>query len=129
MLRPVRRMIMTCVGALALVACGPEIGDKCDDALDCATDGSRFCDHTQPGGYCLIPGCRGDECPEEAVCVRFGLDEQARTFCLQHCSDNGDCRDGYRCIEPDPYADVPTEIVDLAPNGRRYCLEHTPYVE
>lgn len=110
---------------IALAACGPEIGDDCTDSLDCATDGSRFCDYTQPEGYCLIPNCHGDECPESSVCVQFGSNEQARTFCMRVCENNGDCRDAYRCAIPDSSADVPTEIVDTAPQGDRFCLERT----
>lgn len=114
------------LGCFLLVACGPEIGDKCDDSLDCATDGSRFCDSTQPDGYCLIPGCRADECPEEAVCVRFGEDERSRTFCLAHCENGGDCRRGYQCTDPGILGDLPVEIIDDAPQGSAFCLESIP---
>ncbi len=110
--------------------CGPEIGDECSESLDCAIDGTRICDSTQPDGYCLIPGCRADECPEEAICVRFGLDEQARTFCMRHCETTGDCRSGYECFLPvpdpvdgeegDPLS-VPTEIIDDAPQSDSFC--------
>jgi hypothetical protein len=130
MLPRVMRRIALLVVVLAAAACGPKIGDECTDSLECAVDGTRFCDQTQPDGYCLIPGCRADECPEEAVCVRFGLDEQARTFCLQHCEGNGDCRTGYVCAAPEPLPvpasegeplPVATEIIDDAPQGRRFC--------
>jgi hypothetical protein len=124
MLPAVLRWTLLCAASsLALAACGPEIGDECTESLDCATDGSRLCDRTQPEGYCLIPNCHGDECPEESVCVRFGLDAQARTFCMQSCEDGGDCRDSYRCAAPDPTDDVPTEIVDTVPEGDRFCVE------
>ena len=121
MLPGVRRWLYIIPVVMVLGGCGPEVGDDCKDSLDCASDGSRFCDYTQPEGYCLIQGCRADECPEEAVCVKFGLDEQARTFCLRHCKDNGDCRGGYECVAPDPSADLPTEIIDDAPEGNQYC--------
>ena len=120
-----RRTAIPITLSLFLVACGPEIGDECETSLDCAVDGSRFCDFTQPDGYCLIVGCRADECPEEAVCVQFGRDEQARTFCLRHCGNDGDCRSGYRCAIPEPEGDVVTEIIDDAPQGSRYCIEST----
>jgi hypothetical protein len=128
MLPAVLRWISCCVlcfASIAVAACGPKIGDDCTDSLDCATDGSRFCDFTQPDGYCLIPNCHGDECPEDSVCVQFGTREQARTFCMSICEDDGDCRDAYRCAAPDSGADVPTEIVDTAPLGDRFCLERT----
>lgn len=114
------------LSSLTLYACGPEIGDDCSDSLDCATDGSRYCDTTQPDGYCLIPGCRADECPEEAVCVRFGEDERARTFCMAHCGDSGDCRGGYSCMESGSIGDLMVEIIDDAPHGSTFCMERVP---
>jgi hypothetical protein len=107
--------------ALLASACAPELGDGCVDALECAVDGTRVCDTTQPGGYCLIPGCRADECPDEGVCVRFGLDERARTFCLRHCNSDGDCRNGYDCVQPGDDDDPSTEIVDESPEGSGFC--------
>jgi hypothetical protein len=125
-----RSLCLIFVSVSLLVACGPEIGDECTDSLDCAIDGTQFCDFTQPEGYCLIVGCRADECPEEAVCVQFGRDERARTFCLRHCNDNGDCRSGYVCTTPDPDldAEISSEIIDEAPNGDQYCIER-PHAE
>lgn len=125
------KLLLLIVVALAtLVACGPEIGDECSDSLDCSVDGLSFCDFTQPNGYCLIVGCRADECPEEAVCVQFGLEEQARTFCMRHCVTNGDCRRGYVCADPDPTGElsVSTDIIDDAPKGDRFCVEVVPEV-
>jgi hypothetical protein len=113
---------------LILSGCGPEIGDNCDDSLDCAIDGSRFCDFTQPEGYCLIAGCRADECPEEAVCVEFGGDEQARTFCLLRCEENGDCRSGYDCRATDSDGDILVVILDEQPESDRYCIEKIPTI-
>lgn len=120
-----RSLFLSFACLLTLVACGPEIGDECTDSLDCAVDGTRFCDFTQPGGYCLIVGCRADECPEEAVCVQFGENEQARTFCMRHCNKNGDCRSNYVCADPnpDPELSIVTEIIDDAPKGDRFCVE------
>lgn len=54
-----------------LAACGDEIGDECSLSSDCSQAGDRFCDNTQPGGYCTVVGCDYDTCPEESVCVRF----------------------------------------------------------
>ena len=109
-----------------VIACAPKLGDGCDDAFDCAVDGTRICDHTQPGGYCLIPGCRADECPDEGVCVRFGHDERAQTFCLRHCERRSDCRSGYECAEPDPFGDLATAIIDESPEGSRFCTASIP---
>ena len=56
---------------LATAACGDEIGDGCSISSECSSQGDRFCDTTQPGGYCTVIGCEHDTCPDEAVCVRF----------------------------------------------------------
>ncbi len=135
--------------AIAFAACSPNIGDSCTTNVDCAQDGSRDCDQSQPGGYCTIDGCDEQSCPSGSVCIRIfpyeaeGLascnwltdaqpgpgavcsDEQAtddagmscvcpadeicmpdghcvsraaeRDYCLNVCSNNGDCRSGYVC--------------------------------
>jgi hypothetical protein len=57
--------------AIALGACGSEIGDSCLLNSDCDPTGQRICDQTQNDGFCTILGCDFDTCPEEAVCVRF----------------------------------------------------------
>ncbi|HEX6277793.1 MAG TPA: hypothetical protein VFZ53_32345 [Polyangiaceae bacterium] len=103
--------------ALFLAACRPEIGDPCETSVDCSPVGDRICDITQePTGYCTIFNCEPDECPEEAVCVKFGNERSplegcddplgagpyARTYCLKKCKKNNDCRerDGYKCLDP-----------------------------
>jgi hypothetical protein len=116
------------IGALSVgiaAACAPQIGDECSDALDCSVDGTRVCDTTQRGGYCLIPGCRANECPEEAICVQFGELERARTFCMQHCSSAGDCRGAYACRAPEEMG-FPSMIVDEDPAGSKFCIEELP---
>ncbi len=54
-----------------LTACGDEIGDSCTTSSDCSTAGDRICDNQSPDGYCTVPGCDFDTCPEESVCIRF----------------------------------------------------------
>lgn len=63
--------IVAVLAALATAGCGDEIGDGCSLNRDCSTSESRYCDTTQPGGYCTIIGCDHGTCPDEAVCVRF----------------------------------------------------------
>jgi hypothetical protein len=125
--------------ALVSAACRPEIGDPCEVSTDCSPTGERLCDITQkPGGYCTVFNCEPDECPEEAVCVKFGdavsvvegCDDPlgsgpyARTYCLKKCGENNDCRedDGYKCLDPrkawgavvlDPYS----KICGIPPKG------------
>lgn len=113
--------------ALALGACRPEIGDPCETSTDCSPVGDRLCDITQePTGYCTVFNCEPGECPEEAVCVKFGDERSpvkgcedplgagpyARTFCLKRCGENNDCResDGYKCINAEKAWNA--EVVD-----------------
>jgi hypothetical protein len=103
------------VALAGLAACKPEIGDKCVLSTDCSTRGDRLCDTSQPDGYCTQFNCRGNGCPAEAACVLFnsaipgcGFDDRAgpggarsaRSFCVVNCKSNGDCRDGYVCVDP-----------------------------
>lgn len=98
--------------ALLLSGCTPEIGDKCTLSTDCSIRGDRFCDTSQPDGYCTIPGCRGSGCPDKAGCILFRgsvpgcqYDDRAqartgRSFCMAACESDDDCRDGYVCRDP-----------------------------
>jgi len=71
-------------GLLALVVaavlgggCGHKIGDSCSNSADCdPSGGTRTCDLSQPGGYCIIDGCDARSCPDESVCGRFFPDQQ-----------------------------------------------------
>jgi len=111
--------------ALLTTACGSEIGDSCSTNVDCAQDGTRDCDLSQPGGYCTVNGCDEKSCPEEAVCIRIFPYESPgaacqqdsdcassdlclpeglcvpraseRRYCERKCGSDGDCRGGYEC--------------------------------
>ena len=115
-------IIAICIGA---PGCGHEIGDSCSISSDCSSSGDRLCDIASTNGYCTIPGCDFDTCPEEATCVRFFsvgdtnipcesndecLAEELCTlggfcvprsaevrFCMRKCGSDGDCRDNYEC--------------------------------
>ena len=119
----------------AIAACTPEIGDKCQVSTDCSVRGDRLCDVSQPGGYCTQLNCRGNGCADEASCVLFnsavpgcGYDDRsgpfgsrvARSFCMAQCESNGDCRDGYACVDP---RTAPWNAVILDDNqNKRSCL-------
>ena len=125
--------------AAALISgCTPEIGDKCTVSTDCSQLGDRLCDATQPDGYCTIFNCEPDTCPE-SVCVSFDPDLDPacreaddsqwarfeRTFCMAPCEEDGDCRDGYRCVDlvKDPDLDLhPAKIVDQRRISDKVCL-------
>jgi hypothetical protein len=101
--------------ALGGSACQPSIGSSCTQSTDCASQGNRFCDTSQPEGYCTVFGCADNSCPDHAVCVTFfpalpGCEyndylapaRTQRTLCLQHCQSDSDCRtsEGYVCLDP-----------------------------
>lgn len=135
---PVLRVVSVVVLlALVVPACGKDIGDGCSTNLDCANDGTRDCDLSQPGGYCTVNGCDEKSCPGGSVCIRVfpyespgaacGQDADCasdelcmpdgycvprgseRRYCLEKCGDNGDCRGGYVCREAGMEGRQPTE--------------------
>lgn len=102
------------LGALCLLpACQEKIGDSCSFDADCSPNMDRNCDLSQPGGYCLVIGCKAGQCPKDdqgdedwaSLCVEFAtpcpvdengtvLDEEAcqtlestraRSYCLKEC--------------------------------------------
>ena len=79
-------------GLLGL-GCTAEVGDECSTNTDCGTE--LFCDSSMAGGYCTRTPCEPNECPEEAVCIRF---DDNSTYCMRRCEADGDCRDGYVCV-------------------------------
>jgi hypothetical protein len=102
--------------AAAASGCTPKIGSACTQPTDCSSQGDRVCDTAQPGGYCTILNCLGSggaACPDNAACVEFQVavpgcpyDDYAspartgQSFCMEHCGQNSDCRDGYQCADP-----------------------------
>lgn len=112
-----RRTLVLGAFAMALAACTPKIGDDCKLSTDCSLSSSsnRLCDTSQPGGYCTEFNCTGNGCGDDAACTLFeaalpgcGYDDRngssgartARAFCVATCESNGDCRDGYTCVDP-----------------------------
>lgn len=94
---------------LASLGCQKVIGDSCTISSDCSFQGDRFCDTSQPEGYCTIVQCDPDTCPDEAVCVAFDahVSRLTRRYCMAGCEADEDCRTPlYRCVRPDPPACV-----------------------
>lgn len=129
--RPVRflRLLVALVALSAAslsAGCAPQIGDSCDTSSNCSINGDRVCDIAQPGGYCTIFSCQADNCPDDAVCVRFNPQPARRAIvaCMRRCGGDGDCRegDGYRCrsIEQLAEAGLTAELVDAEPE--RFCV-------
>jgi hypothetical protein len=125
--------------ASLVVACRPEIGDKCVLSTDCSVRGDRQCDIAQPGGYCTQFNCKGDGCPDEASCVLFNsaipgcaYDDKSggfgsrvsRSFCERRCESQPDCREGYVCTKPQ---DFPWNAINLDNDqSPRVCLPIPP---
>jgi hypothetical protein len=110
-LPPKLRLLARTAALLAVtVGCSRKIGDHCSTGTDCSQTGGRTCDTTLPGGYCTVPNCEPDVCPEEAACIAFVLSPSKvdecttdldargiRSFCMRRCSSAEDCREGYAC--------------------------------
>jgi len=109
--------------AQGLAACKSKVGDGCKSNTDCSPDGDRICDPSQPGGYCTIPDCQPDTCPEGATCVQFWDGAHARTWCMKRCSGNGGCRGGYYCAAGTSEVAL---IVDSDPGESGFCIEKPP---
>lgn len=120
--------------ALAVIAgCAPAIGDSCGASFDCSVNGDRVCDVARPGGACTVYGCEADNCPDQAVCVRWRPDPTRLSFtaCMQRCEQDSDCRmdDGYRCMSVDMITTTPdggepiAETVDqMREDDGRFCV-------
>lgn len=93
-------MLAAAVLLLAGAGCQPLIGDDCTTNIDCSEDGDRYCDRSQPNGYCTIVDCEANSCPSEAICVQFFDDVHARSYCLRKCDKDSVCRKSYECTEP-----------------------------
>lgn len=131
------------VAASSLAACTPSIGDSCQLSTDCASDGTRICDTSEPGGYCTVINCTGNNlgasCPDNAICILFNANIPGCPFsarrpastgvsqCRNTCGTNSDCRGGYICGAPNgpPWS---AEILD--PNQTaKVCLPALDFVD
>jgi hypothetical protein len=93
--------------------CTPHIGDKCVLSTDCSVQGTLVCDTAQPGGYCTQLNCGRLSCPANSTCVEFqssvpgcayddyqSPSRTGRSFCMENCNADSDCRLGYTCSDP-----------------------------
>lgn len=103
------------------VACDPDredIAAACDGGNDTCSEDTLTCTLSQRP--CIPEQTIADACDPHQVCLREGVcaDEVSlRSSCRLECTDDGDCRPGYRCertdadgiyVAPDP--DDPTKI-------------------
>jgi len=114
----------------SLFACAPQLGDSCTTGTDCSVNNDRFCDLSQPGGYCTIANCEPDSCGDEGICVRFKPDEPrlSSDWCMAKCSQNSDCgRDNYACrnmeqLNKDPPGGKRVAEVLEGRQGAKFCV-------
>jgi hypothetical protein len=106
-------LLVAIAAVFAMAGCTPHIGDKCVLSTDCSVQGTLVCDTSQPGGYCTQLNCARGSCPSNSLCVMFQAsvpgcaydDYQSpsrtgRSFCMENCSQDSDCRSGYVCADP-----------------------------
>jgi hypothetical protein len=87
---------------MSAAACGKDIGDPCTTNVDCAQDGTRDCDQSQPGGYCTVNGCDEKSCPEGSICIRiFPYQAEGSTGCDWLTSSEGCPSDQQNCCPAD----------------------------
>jgi hypothetical protein len=117
----------------AAAGCSKHVGDGCSTNIDCAQDGTRICDLSQPGGYCTVDGCDDTSCPG-SICVRFFDQRYSTRFCPNadpgtagECPVNEPCIDVCRVDElcvvcgPDPSQPNPINCCVQSASERRYC--------
>lgn len=137
------RLRLALAFAASMVACKPQIGNRCATSTDCSQTGDRLCDVSQPGGYCTIFNCEpvgsnaSTKCPNEAACISFGSSPSPlmgcqsdlgstayqRSFCMKKCKHTSDCRDGYVCT--DLATDPRYSAVDVD-GATKVCTVDTP---
>jgi hypothetical protein len=114
------------LAGLAAPACSKHVGDSCHTNIDCAQDGTRMCDLSQPGGYCTVDGCDDTSCPSQSICVRFFDQKYPTGVCNTAPGTVGQCRDDELCVVCGPSSAVPQPTPCCVPSvsERRYCA-HT----
>lgn len=76
------------------------VGATCTTLTDCSGGQSGFCltEAAQPefaGGYCSIDCTASGMCPAGAACTTVGM--MGERICLDSCTTDNDCRNGYTC--------------------------------
>jgi hypothetical protein len=128
---------MTGFLGLGLLACQPKIGDECVTDIDCSQQGDRLCDTTQPNGYCTQVDCDPNSCPEkESICIAFNSSVSTvgacnskgqtspyrRTFCMESCKSQKQCRPGYTCSDMTKGNPWGAEVIEEEPKRTTVCV-------
>ena len=119
--RSVSLLTILLMGLLA-AACSKKIGDDCQTNIDCAQDGTRICDLSQPGGYCTEDGCDDSSCPSESICVRFFDQKFPTGTCSSPPGTIGECQANELCVVCGPNDSEPEHACCVpSTSERRYC--------
>ncbi|HSC88953.1 MAG TPA: hypothetical protein VLC09_16840 [Polyangiaceae bacterium] len=128
---------LAAAGFVVLLGCQPQIGDDCRRDLDCSQLRDRICDTTQAGGYCTQFNCSPTSCPKgESICVAFNNEPSTvpqctnlgrtspyvRNFCMRVCGSDGDCRDGYICMDMTEENPFGAAVVQKDPTITSVCV-------
>lgn len=131
------KLLLLCALVGLAGACKPNIGDDCRISTDCSAAGDRLCDITAPGGYCTMFNCEPGTCPDgESLCVEFGAvrasaplcraqqspSPYGRTFCMQTCDSNSDCRSGYTCADLSQRGNAWDAVLIDKNRGKKACV-------
>ena len=118
-----RLMLLVPLLAVALGACGKEIGDSCSFSTDCDPNGTRICvDPTFHGGYCTIQGCDYSTCPSEAACIRFFTGDFANKICNTLVENDPTTPLSQLVCSPDELCSIEGHCVPRA-SEVRYCMK------
>jgi hypothetical protein len=118
-----RLSLLVPVLALALGACGKDIGDSCSFSTDCDPNGARLCiDPTFHGGYCTIQGCDYSTCPDNSACIRFFTGNFANITCDPVAENNPTTPSNQRVCTPDQLCSIQGHCVARSSESR-YCMK------
>jgi hypothetical protein len=123
--------ILTLAFAMLLAgACGRKIGDACSTSNDCdPTTGTRSCDLSQPGGYCVLEGCDARSCPEDSFCARFFPATFLNVSCgpgvagVEMDDPNQGCAADELCVPVDKTPDNKTNVCARRSLEKRVCVQ------
>lgn len=125
-----RQRLLVASLSLLLAHCAKHVGDACTTSTDCSINGDRQCDLSSSDGYCTVQNCDPSTCPTEAVCVAFNAHAPrlTRRFCMYGCTQDSDCRTGYRCQTPSDRAMCGPTAPELLPQGVscNFIVDPTP---
>jgi hypothetical protein len=89
---------VTLGGAVLGAGCSKNIGDACTTNVECDINGTRFCDLSQPSGYCTVEGCDVDTCPGTSECILFYTPVGTEPCTYDPESPRADCAVDEICI-------------------------------